>query len=144
MQALLKPKNSVYANRFKKHLLAKLKEKQRLFPELITDEDIRNVKTLKDFDDIYTSKAHGFKDGLDYYVQCSSLQFLKNIQKPTFIINAKNDTFLGPECYPYQEVKKNEKLHMEVPLYGGHVGFYGSKNISYTEERSLIFLEEVL
>ncbi len=142
--ALLKPKNSIYAKRFKKHLIAKLRAKQVLFPDLITDEDVRNVKTLKDFDDIYTSKAHGFKDGLDYYTQCSSLQFLEGIQRPALLINAKNDSFLGPECYPYQEVEKNPDLHMEVPLYGGHVGFYGLHNVSYTEERSLKFLEEVL
>ncbi|KAG1649104.1 putative esterase YheT [Nymphon striatum] len=46
--------------------------KQEQYPEKISDEDIKNVVTLKDFDDIYTSRAHGFKDALDYYKQCSS------------------------------------------------------------------------
>ena len=60
LKQLLHPKNYPYAKRFKNHLKAKLREKQRLFPSRISDADIDNVKTLKDFDDIYTSRAHGF------------------------------------------------------------------------------------
>ncbi|MEL6917721.1 MAG: alpha/beta fold hydrolase [Bacteroidota bacterium] len=141
---LLQPKNILYAKRFKKHLIEKLQLKQQRFPDLITKTDIKNVITLKDFDDIYTSKAHGFKDAIDYYTQCSSLQFLPNINIPTLIINARNDSFLGPECFPFLEAKKNNSLYLEVPNYGGHVGFYDTQNISYTEKRALKFLEESL
>jgi len=140
---LLQPKNYLYAKRFKDHLKAKMREKQQLFPSKISDADINNVKTLKDFDDIYTSKAHGFKDAIDYYQQCSSLQFLPNITIPTLIINAANDSFLGPECYPYKEADANKSLYLEVPNYGGHVGFYGKQNITYTERRVIKFFNEV-
>jgi uncharacterized protein len=54
--------NVLYHNRFKKHLVEKLKQKQKRFPERIGDTEIKSIKTLKDFDDVYTSKAHGFKD----------------------------------------------------------------------------------
>jgi predicted alpha/beta-fold hydrolase len=141
---LLKPNNIPYAIRFKKNLKDKLKEKQKLFPEKISDDDINKVVTLKDFDDVYTSRAHGFKDALDYYEQCSSLQFLPNIQIPTLLLNAKNDSFLGPECYPYEEAKNNSKLFLEVTNYGGHVGYHGSKNITYNEKRVTKFFDEVL
>ncbi|WP_116216472.1 alpha/beta fold hydrolase [Allomuricauda sp. ARW7G5W] len=138
-EQLLTPKNILYAQRFKKHLIAKLRQKQPLFPERITDSDIKNIKTLKDFDDIYTSRAHHFKDALDYYTQCSSLQFLPNITVPSLIINAKNDSFLGEECYPIFEAGQNENLFLEIPKYGGHVGFWGKNNCTYTEKRSLDF-----
>ena len=140
---LLQPKNYLYAKRFKDHLKAKMREKQLLFPSQISDADINNVKTLKDFDDIYTSKAHGFKDAMDYYKQCSSLQFLPNITIPALIINAANDSFLGPECYPYKEADANKSLYLEVPNSGGHVGFYGKQNITYTEKRVIKFFNEV-
>lgn len=140
---LLKPKNALYARRFKKHLVEKLKIKQSLFPAKVSDQDIASILTLQDFDDIYTSKAHGFKDAMDYYQQSSSRQFLGAIETPTLLINAKNDSFLGNQCYPYQEVDKNNYLHLEVPLYGGHVGFYGHDNITYTEKRALNFIEEL-
>ncbi|MEZ4809668.1 MAG: alpha/beta fold hydrolase [Allomuricauda sp.] len=138
---LLTPKNVLYAQRFKKHLIGKLRHKQHMFPQLITDADIKNIRTLKDFDDIYTSRAHNFKDALDYYAKCSSLQFLPNIKVPTLIINAKDDSFLGPECYPFLEVENNPNLHLEVPDHGGHVGFWGKNNITYTERRALEFFK---
>ena len=141
---LLKPKNFLYAKRFKNHLVAKLLQKQELFPGLITNNDIKQVKNLKDFDDIYTSKAHGFKDAMDYYDQCNCLQFLSNIRVPSLIINAKNDSFLGSECYPYSIAEKNPNLYLETPNYGGHVGFHDLKNYYYNEKRALKFLEEVL
>jgi hypothetical protein len=143
LKELLQPKNYLYARRFKNHLKAKMREKQHLFPSKISNQDIQNVKTLKDFDDIYTSRAHGFKDALDYYNKCSSLQFLPNIKVPSLIINALNDSFLGTECYPYKKAQKNEVIYLETPKYGGHVGFYGAQNITYTEKRVIKFLNEV-
>lgn len=140
LRQLLMPKNVLYAMRFKKHLVQKLRDKQKLFPEKITDSDIKNVITLKDFDDIYTSRAHGFKDAQDYYEKCSSLQFLPKIKVPALIINAQNDSFLGPECYPFREAEENQDLYLEVPQYGGHVGFFAPKNLYYTEKRALNFL----
>lgn len=139
---LLKPKNFLYARRFKKHLVDKLRSKQLLFPDKISDSDIEAIRTLKDFDDIYTSRAHGFDDAMDYYKKCSCLQFLPNIKIPCLLINAQNDSFLGAECYPYPEAKINRNLYLETPKYGGHVGFYGIQNSTYSEKRALIFLKE--
>lgn len=140
---LLANKNLAYAARFKKNLVGKLKEKQHLFPEKISDADIKKVITLKDFDDIYTSRAHGFTDAMDYYKQCSSLQFLKNIEIPSLIINAQNDSFLGEACYPIEEAKYSKHVFLEVPKYGGHVGFYGPDNITYTEGRAVEFFKNL-
>ena len=140
---LLKPKNLPYARRFKKNLVEKLKEKQKLFPDQLSDDDIKSVITLKDFDDVYTSRAHGFKDALDYYEKSSCLQFLPNLKIPSLIINAKNDSFLGSECYPEKEAAQNGQLFLEIPKYGGHVGFVGPNNITYSEKRAINFFNEV-
>ncbi len=140
---LLKPKNVLYAKRFRNHLVAKLWAKHQKFPERITAREINAIKNLKDFDDIYTSKAHGFKNALDYYAQCSSGQFLNYIEIPTLIINAKNDSFLGPPCYPEKEANENPMLYLKMPVYGGHVGFFGAQNVSYTEKMAVHFLDEI-
>ncbi|WP_431124959.1 YheT family hydrolase [Flagellimonas flava] len=138
-EKLLTFENILYAKRFKKHLIAKLRQKQKMFPHLISNVDIKAIKTLKDFDDIYTSRAHDFKDALDYYTQCSCLQFLPSIQVPSLIINAADDSFLGPECYPYAEAEQNQNIHLEIPKHGGHVGFWGQNGTTYTEARALEF-----
>ncbi|MDF0715019.1 alpha/beta fold hydrolase [Muricauda sp. 334s03] len=140
---LLSPKNILYAIRFKGNLLGKLRQKQQLFPEKINDANIKKIKTLKDFDDIYTSKAHHFKDALDYYEKSSSLQFLPNIKVPSLIINAKDDSFLGSECYPIKETDENPQLYLETPNHGGHVGFWGKNNITYTEKKALSFFDSL-
>ena len=140
---LLKPKNILYAKRFRNHLVAKLWAKHEKFPDLISKEEIRAIKNLKDFDDIYTSKAHGFVDALDYYVRCSCKQFLAEIRIPSLIINARDDSFLGKACYPFEEVDANDQLSMKMPAYGGHVGFYEPDNISYSEKLAVKFLAEI-
>ncbi|MBT8393638.1 MAG: alpha/beta fold hydrolase [Flavobacteriaceae bacterium] len=136
-------KNILYANRFKKYLIARLRIKQKQFPEIISVEEIDTIKTLKDFDDVYTSKAHGFEDALDYYEKSSSLQFLKGIKVPTLILNALDDSFLSPECFPVKEAKNNADLFLEMPKFGGHVGFFQKNNIYYNERRSLEFINNM-
>ncbi|OEK08131.1 alpha/beta hydrolase [Flavivirga aquatica] len=139
-KALHTPKNRLYHDRFLKHLLDKIKIKQEKFPELLNEEDFKSIKKLIDFDNIYTARAHGFKDALEYYEKNSSLQFLPKIKTPTLIINALNDSFLSPECYPVKEAKNNTNLYLEMPEYGGHAGFVDKKNVYYNEKRALEFV----
>jgi len=133
-------KNKLYHDNFKRYLVNRLKEKQMQHSDKLNVNEINSIKTLKDFDNMYTSKAHGFKDADDYYKQCSSLQFLLCIKVPTLIINALNDSFLSPECYPIKEAKHNENLFLEMPNHGGHVGFVKFKGFYYNETRALDFL----
>ncbi|WP_339873768.1 YheT family hydrolase [Olleya marilimosa] len=140
LEQLMSSKNYVYSKKFLRNLRSKLVEKQQLFPQKINNQDLSAVKTLKDFDDVYTSKAHGFKDAYDYYEQSSSLQYLKHISIPTLLINAQNDSFLSKECYPIQEAEQNANFYLEMPKYGGHVGFYDEHNTYYSEKRMLQFI----
>ncbi|REG88160.1 YheT family hydrolase [Winogradskyella sediminis] len=139
---LLSLKNKHYAIRFLAHLKEKLKPKLEQFPNDLSLADFNAIKTLIDFDDIYTAKAHGFESALDYYKKASCLQFLPNIKVPSLIINALNDSFLSPECYPVKEAKQNSNLFLEMPKYGGHVGFVDKKNIYYNEKRALAFVRD--
>jgi len=141
---LHKMKNRAFAIRFRKHLLDKLKLKQVQFPDKLKDEDLMQIKTLREFDEFYSSKAHGFNDAAEYYAKCSSLQFLENIKVPTLIINALNDSFLSSGCYPVKAAKQNEQLYLEMPNYGGHVGFILKNNLYYNEKRALEFVNSVL
>ncbi|NRD21233.1 alpha/beta fold hydrolase [Winogradskyella eckloniae] len=142
-EALLRFKNKHYAIRFLAHLKEKLKPKLEQFPQNITNKDFNSIKTLIDFDDVYTSKAHGFDGALDYYDKASCLQFLPNIKVPSLIINALNDSFLSPECFPIKEAKHNSNLFLEMPKYGGHVGFIDKANVYYNERRALEFVNKL-
>lgn len=137
-----KPKNVIYQQRFIQSLKKKLLERQRIFPNEISISAIKACKSLIDIDNLYTSVAHGYIDAMDYYIKCSSNQFLKDITIPTLIINAKNDTFLGATCYPYNEAQLNSNLYLEIPDFGGHVGFYLPAGTFYNEYRSVEFVQK--
>jgi len=139
---LHKLKNRPYAIRFLNHLKKKLVAKTQKYPKQISIQDYKAIKTLRGFDDFYTSKAHGFIDASDYYNKASSLQFLSNIKVPSLIINALNDSFLSATCYPVKEAKANPSVFLEMPKYGGHVGFVDKNNTYYNEKRALEFILE--
>lgn len=135
-------KNKLFHDRFKKKLVDSLKIKQTKFPEQLSEEEVNSINTLTDFDEVYTSKAHGFKNASDYYEQSSCLQFLPSIKVPSLIINALNDSFLTPECFPVKAAKNNPNLYLEMPKHGGHVGFVQCGGFYYTEKRALEFVKE--
>ncbi|MDC1324412.1 alpha/beta hydrolase [Flavobacteriaceae bacterium] len=141
-KALHKLKNSPYHINFKWGLVQRLKLKQKQFPDAISKAKIKSIKTLNDFDEVYTSRAHGFKNAQDYYEKCSSLQFLKTIKTPVLILNALDDSFLSKACFPFEDAEENSNIFLETPSRGGHVGFISSGGFYYNETRALEFFLE--
>ncbi len=139
-----KPDNKLYDIYFRKFIYDKLKMKYKRFPDKINIKEFNLLTSIKEVDEKYSAPAHGFKNVNDYYKKNSSLQFLPSIKTPTLILNAKNDSFLSKKCYPFKEAIENKSLYLEVPKYGGHVGFYQHKNIYYNETRALEFLEDYI
>ncbi len=129
---LAKKKNYIYNYMFMKEMKEKLRSRVKKFGVDISLEEINRIKNFNEFDNIYTSVAHGFKDAKDYWKKNSSKQFLEHIKIPALLLNAADDTFLGENCYPFAEAKNNRFLILEVPKYGGHVGF----NVSFKPEKN--------
>ena len=89
-----------YMRRFINSLAGKIQAKQPMFPEDLSLDGIGELRTFKDFDDRYTAPLHGFRDAEDYWARSSSRQFLSRITVPSLLVQAANDPFLGPGCYP--------------------------------------------
>jgi hypothetical protein len=141
--------NRLYLKRFLKSLRKKATEKLQLFPEQATFslDDLRRARNFTDYDNLYTAPAHGFRDADDYWTRCSSGPLIPSIGIPTLIINAQDDPFLPPECYPHGEAAANPLVNLEVPRYGGHVGFATNARLKgpfWQEMRVLEFFEGVL
>ncbi|TBW27075.1 YheT family hydrolase [Gramella sp. KN1008] len=139
--AINRMRNFVYSKRFelnlKQHLLARAEK----FPDYISKKQISECSSLRDIDELYTSRAHGYKNASDYYEKTSANNFLANIKTPTLLVNAENDSFLSGDCYPYKIAEASEYLYLEVPPYGGHVGFVTSTSVYYHEKRAVDFIE---
>ncbi|MFC6997437.1 YheT family hydrolase [Rufibacter roseus] len=141
---LAKPQNRIYMKRFLKTLHQKLQHKAKHFT--IDLEGYEQIRTFQQFDDRYTAPFHGFKNALDYYERCSSVNHLHKIRIPTLLVNSKNDPFLSPECFPVEQARKSKYLYLEVLQQGGHVGFSESflKGLYYSERRAVEFLQSNL
>lgn len=141
LEALTRSENWVYRFTFLNYLKKKYKAKMVQFPDKMNQESLDKIKSLIDFDDIYTAPAHGFKDAYDYYAKNSCLQFLPTIKVPVLLLNAKNDSFLSTDCYPFEFAKQSKTFFFENPSYGGHVGFHSTNKEYYSERRTLEFLK---
>ena len=137
--------NRVYMKYFMTGLKKKIKEKAARFPELIDTAGLEQMETFEPFDDKYTAPLHGFKDAADYYERCSAVHFLESITIPTLMVQAMDDPFLPPSCYPVDQAGKNENLFLEIANFGGHVGFMGKwlERPYWSEKRALLFLESL-
>jgi uncharacterized protein len=136
--------NRIYSARFLRSLKKKMKFKALQFPELeINTNALDSISSIRDFDQAYTAPLHGFAGADDYYSKNSSINFLSGISVPALIVNAVNDPFLSPECFPFEEVKNNSGLTMLTPKTGGHCGFmtYGWK--CKAEELALNFIKGI-
>lgn len=141
-EKISQPSNWIYSQRFLKSLRKKVISKSRLM-EGLDIKRLEKVRTLREFDDHFTGPIHGYKDALDYYHQCSAIRFVQSVKLPTLIINAANDPFLSPECYPHQLLKQHPHVTFESPDRGGHVGFtqINKNGLYWSEERAISFFK---
>lgn len=137
-------RNFIYSKRFELKLKSQLMARAKKFPQKLTKKEIDACDSLRDIDELYTSKAHGFDSAEDYYKKNSSLQFLEGIDRPVLIINARDDSFLCNTSYPQKLAEQSPFLHLEVPTYGGHVGFAVMGPEFYHEKRALDFLKKII
>jgi predicted alpha/beta-fold hydrolase len=142
---LAKTKNYFYMKQFLVSLREKIRLKMKQMPGAINDDGYSSITDFKGFDDRYTAPIHGFKNAEDYWEKCSSNRFLSAIRAPVLIVNASDDPFLANECYPVEQARDSLSVHLEIPKYGGHVGFVQfNKDGSYwSENRAVEFLEQI-
>ncbi|TCI91002.1 YheT family hydrolase [Tenacibaculum sp. M341] len=137
---LTKLKNIMYKHEFLRTLRAKVMVKASKFPEYNPDKkQLMKATTFRHFEEIYTAPIFGFENPEDYYEKASSKPYLNKIQHKTLLINAKDDTFLSDECYPYDIAENSEHFYLMTPDYGGHVGFVSSfKNEDRWIEKQIV------
>jgi hypothetical protein len=114
--------NRTYDLRFV-NLLRKHVKQQWEFGLLDQPVDIPLLATLRDFDELYTAKAAGFRDRSDYYAQCRCIPWLRTIQTPTVILTAEDDPIVP--AADLQAVELSPMVHLHVERTGGHMGYLG-------------------
>ncbi len=139
--------NRVYSEMFLNSLIPKVLKKMELHPELeklIDREAIKKCVNFYDFDSLFTAPVHGFKNAMDYWTQCSAKPWLKNIQIPFLLLNARNDPFLPEWALPTLN-DVSDMVWLDQPKEGGHIGFPTGNppgRVDYLPERIFRFFLE--
>lgn len=139
---LSRPAAAPYMRYFLKKLIRKVEEKAGLYPEQVDLDGLRSMRTFAEFDDRYTAPWHGFDGAEHYWAEASALPVLRQIERHVLLVNAADDPFLPESCYPVYETGMNPKVRLEIPKWGGHVGFVSFRpdGLYWSERRALSFV----
>ena len=135
--------NQIYTQHFLGTLKKKVLKKLDNFPGLFDAVAVAECTTLYQFDNLVTAPLHGFSNTDEYWTLSSSKPWLKHIQVPTLVINARNDPFMPSSFLPAQTDVSCSVL-LEFPAEGGHVGFLSSPfpgNLTWLPQRIVRFFD---
>jgi predicted alpha/beta-fold hydrolase len=86
-----------------------------------------------------------FDGAADYYARASSRPFLRRIETPTLILQARDDPFMTDAVLP-EAAELSPAVTLELSARGGHVGFVGGPHplapVWWIEARAGAFLAE--
>ena len=120
---ILRRSNWIYQQDFVRRLKKRIRTKNQLYPELYDISGLRQVRTLKQFDERFTAPAHGFAGADDYYYRSSAIRVIDRIRIPTLIIHAEDDPFIPFAPLKDPAVVNNPHILLAGTAQGGHVGF---------------------
>lgn len=115
--------NWLYQKSFMRSLHRRIKQKEKLFPDLYDATDIRLIRTIREFDERYTAVDGGYANADDYYARASSLPMIKDIRIPTLIVHAQDDPFIPFDSLRHPSIAANQHVVLLAPEHGGHLGF---------------------
>lgn len=145
-ERLAEPGNLIYMRRFMHLMGRKVQLQSESFPDQFPCADYHTLRTFQDFDGRYTAPLHGFHNAQHYWEQCSSNRYLDAIRQPVWIVNALNDPFLPPSCFPDFSQHGNLRVQLVTPEHGGHCGFtsIGKGGMYWSEKVAVDLLAQSL
>jgi predicted alpha/beta-fold hydrolase len=128
VRALERRQNIVYQWNFVRGLKARMRRKARSHPGRFPLEPLRRIRTVREFDEVYTAPHFGFRDASDYYHRASAMRVIDRIAVPTLIITAEDDPFVPTSPFRDPRVRGNPHITVVITPHGGHCGFLTESN----------------
>jgi predicted alpha/beta-fold hydrolase len=125
---ILKNSNWIYHRNFVHSLKKRIRLKSQLYPERYDVTNLEEIRSIRDFDERYTSRANGFANATEYYYQASSIRVVDQIKVPTLIIHAEDDPFIPFDPLREKSFSENPYLLLLKTDRGGHVAFIAARN----------------
>ncbi len=125
VRALERPGNALYQWNFVRDLKRRIRRKERIRPGLFDLSRLASVRTVRDFDEVYTAPYFGFRSAEDYYYRASSLRIIDRISVPALVITAEDDPFVPSQPFHDPKLRGNPYIDLRISEHGGHCGFVG-------------------
>ena len=135
--------NWIYHQNFVRRLKSRIRLKGKLYPEIYDISELHLIHTIRQFDERFTSVAHGFAGAADYYDKASALRVMDKISVPTLIIHAQDDPFIPFAPLRDPSIGANPYILLLAPERGGHVAVVAAarddEDRFWAENRALEF-----
>jgi predicted alpha/beta-fold hydrolase len=123
VHALEKRENFPYQWNFMRGLKGRMRRKAACFPGRFSLEPLDRLRTVREFDDVYTAPHFGFRGASDYYHRASAMRVIDRVRIPGLIITAEDDPFVPTAPFRDPSVTSNPHLRVIVTQHGGHCAF---------------------
>ncbi len=135
--------NSLYRVHFVRGLKNIMRQRAPYLARYVDLDALLRIKTIREFDDVFTAPLSGFRGALHYYEEASAVTRVPRISRPTLLLHAKDDPLLPWEPLTRGEVQGNPNVLVHLTNHGGHVGFVESDlsdiDRSWAENRVIDF-----
>jgi uncharacterized protein len=141
VRALERPANALYQWNFVRNLKSRMRRKARLFPDRFPLEPLSRIRTVRQFDELYTAPHFGFAGATDYYHRASALRVADCIRVPALILTAADDPFVPPQPFHDPAITRNPHITVRISQHGGHCAFVGAPedgDDGYWAERMIV------
>jgi hypothetical protein len=111
------------------------------YPGVFPVERLPQVRTVRQFDEVFTAPYFGFAGAEDYYHRASALRVVDRIRVPTLVITADDDPFVPAAMFGDPALRGNPSITTLVTRHGGHCGFVaraGAGDDGYWAESSIV------
>jgi predicted alpha/beta-fold hydrolase len=123
VDALERRQNVAYEWNFVRGLKARMRRKSRAHPGRFPVERLGAIRTVRQFDEVFTAPHFGFNGASDYYHRASAMRVIDRIRVPALIITAEDDPFVPSGPFRDPRVRSNPNIRLVVTPHGGHCGF---------------------
>ncbi|HKF66424.1 MAG TPA: alpha/beta fold hydrolase [Vicinamibacterales bacterium] len=125
VKALERPGNQLYQWNFVKDLKRRMRRKDRFWPGRFDLGGLDRIRTVREFDEVYTAPHFGFNGADDYYYRASAMRIIERIRIPALVITAEDDPFVPPAPFRDPKISSNPCIDVDLCAHGGHCGFVG-------------------
>jgi predicted alpha/beta-fold hydrolase len=118
-----------------------MRRKARWYPDRFPIDRLGAIRSVREFDEVFTAPHFGFDGASDYYHRASAMRVVDRIRVPALVITAKDDPFVPSEPFRDPRVTSNPNIEVIVARHGGHCGFITAANgvdDGYWAERKIV------